>query len=181
MIFVSPAVALALKPPDVIYIRYFYVNILFYLVLLAGSLAWLRESQRFGTWMAWGAVAAIVAGNSFQTFALLRNGRGDYEGALRDMAAQSREPVVHIGSDQDFRNDLVLWFYAPRVGGPRPFQYHRRNDWPPGGPEWFILSQGDLSSFPRVMPSPDGRRYELVRLAPASQLTGIGWGVYHKQ
>ncbi len=176
VIVVSPAAALMLRPPDVLFIRYFYINILFYLLLLAVLLSWISEAHPFGKLPAWLAVTAIVTVNSFQTMQMLRAGRGDYLGLLQYMELQSRESIVHIGSDHDFRNDQVIGFYAKHVRGDRPIQYHRQNAWPSGGPEWIILSQGE---FPEVVAAA-GHRYDLVRVAPSAALTGITWGLYHK-
>jgi hypothetical protein len=143
-----------LTSPDVLFIRYFVGAFAFFLVVAAFWLADLFRRGGRARIVAGVAITAFILGNVWQTAALLRYGRGDYPNALRYMAERTILPVVRVGSDHDFRNGLLIDFYARSVPD-RKFRYYSPENvspkaWADRGPQWYILHRWEEK------PPPDG-------------------------
>jgi hypothetical protein len=181
---VVTAVVVAASGFELFYVRHFLPNAFFLLLLTTHVLAELSRRGRFGAAAAAVCVAAIVTGNVVHDAALLRWGRGGYQQALAFMRETSRERVVTVGSDHDFRNSTVLSFYERRSApDAKPLAYiPGMGSWEGPVPEW-ILVQGEQEAFtPRPsIRDDDGNVYRLAKVFPHSGLSGWHWVLYHRQ
>jgi hypothetical protein len=169
--FVTPALILATARPEVVYPRYFLVNVL---------LLQFRQG-RSGKLVYGAALAAMLAGNAALTVRLLEHGRGGYQAALQYMLARTSGDELTVGSDHDFRNSLVLHYYYRRSGSEKRLVYYPRDEWPATGPEW-VLTQNPEPQFspPKVLRDPSGNAYRLEAVFPYAGLSGWHWAVYQK-
>lgn len=174
--------SIAITRHDLIYPRYFLIPFTCGLLLLSHLLAWLWGRQWCGRAICVIAVAAILTGNLLQAGQLIRVGRGGYRAAVDLMIEKSTMPQLTVGSDHDFRNQMVLRYYHQRSGSSKSLNYVRNGQWPAGGPEWVIMhSQGTLQNPPLEIPDANGNHYRFLRAFPYSGLSGWNWVVYHKQ
>jgi hypothetical protein len=157
--------------------RYFLVAVAFLLLSLAWPLAGLLERKTAG---AYAVVALFVVANSVHTARLIVRGRGHYLEAMRWMSQHSERRDVTIGSDHDFRNGMVVGFYA-RFLPPAPrIVYLQQDEWPTDGPEWLLLhSQARTFIPPPQLGDRNGNRYVFSNVYPYSELSGWTWAVYH--
>ena len=176
MLLWAPAVVVLARSSDAVYPRHFLISVPFVLILAA---AWLAALLRHGGGARVAAVLLVVgylAGNGRRVADLLENGRGRYKEALAFLSAETREPVVTVGSDHDFRNQLLVAYHAGRERAR--FHYVRREGWTSQSPEWVLTHPEDDSPPPDTVAGEGGRAYRLVRRFPASTLSGWPWYVY---
>lgn len=181
-IFVVPALALLVTRPAVIYPRYFLVSMLFLQLLISWLLVRVYRGTRYGKLLYVGLLVAILAGNALATSRLLTHGRGGYQAAVRFMLERSSDRELTVGSDQDFRNGLVLRYYLSRSGDQRGLVFHELGQWPPIGPEWVLIhSQETLFTPLRIVTDHSGNEYDLQAVFPYSGLSGWHWAVYRNR
>ncbi len=179
VLLVGPAVVLALTRPPVLAPRYFLVAVPFLLLLLARAVSRFGRRGRVPAFLAAGAVAAFLAGNSGLVSHLLVYGRGTYREAIAFVLDQSPAGTVTVGSDNDFRNAVVLEYHAAHVAGGERLLYLPEAEWTAAGPEWGILHRfEDDPPGPPFVDAPSGRRYLLVRVFPYAGLSGWDWYLY---
>src|SRR6185503_4976414 len=106
-IALSPAVQLLVDRPRVLYERFFLLSATLLLLLVALCLDRLMSAGAVARLAALGLIGAFLVGNARLSGDLLAQGRGDYRGAIRYMAEHSTAAVITVGSDYDFRNQLV--------------------------------------------------------------------------
>ena len=97
------------------------------------------------------------------------------------MAERSPGGRIVVGSDQDFRNGIVLRFYARLLAPGKSLDYRERTRWPAGGPEWIVTHR----RFRPIRPLPeiafDGAgRYQLVADFDHAGISGFYWAVYRR-
>jgi hypothetical protein len=176
---VAPGLLL-LTRPSVLTVRYFYVSIVFFLVLLSylcGRVYRLRITGKLGVAA---ALVLILLGNAYHTYGFLKVGRGQYLAALDYILQNSPSAEVHVASDHDFRTGTMLAFYCNYLPDERPVHYHSSKA--PLSPqvEWAILHSFQTAHrWPPVFDR-DDNRYELRREFPCSGLSGVNWAVYHR-
>jgi hypothetical protein len=180
-IALAPAAILALLRPEVIDVRYFLVGIALFLILLAWSAG---TELRAGGWRR--AVAALgltvfLVGNVVHTARFLSLGRGGFQAALELMAERSPDGRIVVGSDQDFRNAMVLRFYARLLAPGKILDYRERSRWPAGGPEWIVTHRRfrPLRALPELAFASAGR-YRLVADFDHAGISGFYWAVYRR-
>jgi hypothetical protein len=179
VILVGPCVVLLLTRPAYLAPRYFLVTVPFLLWLTAESVARLARSGRIGVAAAVALLAAFLVGNGLHIARLLREGRGHYGEALEFIARSEPGKVVTLGSDNDFRNGVVVGhFYPPFAGAPR-LRYVRIGDWTDSAPSWVLVHHFDENPPPdAAVMGPTGRFYDLVRIFPYAGLSGWDWYLY---
>lgn len=157
--------ALVLDPPF-LFPRYFLVSIAF-VPLLAASLVGALGRRR-------GAVllALLLGANAWGWIRFAREGRGHYQEALeRILEPAPGDDVavtVTVGSDQDFRNEMIVDFYRERLGErARRLTYVPRQS---GAAEFWI---GSLSGS-------TCDRCPLLGIYPSSALSGATWRLYRR-
>jgi hypothetical protein len=178
-VLLAPGFVLLLMRPEVVAVRYFLIGIAFYLLLAARATA---DLYRAGGWRRAGCIAAValfLAGNAAHYVPFARLGRGGYSEALRFMVDSSPAPQVSVGGDHDFRNGMVLRFYARTLPGDRRLIYHERGHWPRNGPEWLVRHAGRRPEKPSpAIVDENGNRYEFARGFDHAAISGFWWGVY---
>ena len=98
--------------PTLLYDRYFYLNLLYFLILASYLAGRLIDRGGAGRWLAISGVLLMVAGNVALTADFLHVGRGHYLAALRYMADQSPSGSIRLAGDDDFDNTVYLGFYS---------------------------------------------------------------------
>ena len=163
--------------------RHFYACLPFALLLAAGGL--LRLFRQNGAGRAAAVVLALLflVGNGVRVRALATEGRGHYLEAVERMASGTAGDVVTVGGDNDFRNGLMLEFYAPYLPPPKRLEFvgsDRRLSRPP---EWYLLH--GFFTDPRLAPigvtlAGSTASYRLVEVYPYSGLSGWTWMLYRR-
>jgi hypothetical protein len=180
-IVLAPAAILALLRPAVIDLRYFLVGIALFLILLAWILG--AELRAGGSRRALASLglALFLFGNAVHTARFLVLGRGGFHAALDFMAERSPGGRIVVGSDQDFRNAMVLRFYARLLPEGIVLDYRERSRWPSEGPEWIVTHR----RFRPERPLPEiafesAGRYRLVADFDHAGISGFYWALYRR-
>jgi hypothetical protein len=161
VLVVGPMLMLIFARPEYLYFRYFIVCVPFFYLLLSYLLC---HGYRYSKPIRAAVVAAVLlllTGQIPRVFSLIELGRGNYRAALTRILENSPEGVVRIGSDHDFRNRLLVDFYAPSLGGPHVIRYIPQSDWHREPPDWILTHSQEISH------------------APPTDITAPGIGVYH--
>jgi hypothetical protein len=178
----APALLLGLRPPPVLHERYFYLNILFFLILLSYVLSRVAKIMPGG--LAYAALIAMpfILVNGRLTSDFLRIGRGHFLDALLYMAEHSSESDVHISGDAEFSYRLYTEFYAPYVPGNHHFHIHTIVPNMPIEPEWVILNSQDqpYSPKPSILDTQGREAFVLEKVFPYAGLSGAHFAIYHR-
>lgn len=179
-VFASPALLLIVRRPEVLFVRYFYVNIVFALLLLSYLAERMWRAGTPGRVAAVAGLGLLLWGNCLHTAEFLEVGRGHYLDAVKYMAAHSTEPTLRVIGDHPFRLRTVLEYYAPRLPSDRKLVYElRESDTPPG---WAVLHSQERDYHPpRSIPDPLGNVYELKETFPYAGLSGFHLAVYRRK
>ena len=179
-IFVAPAIGISSSRFVLLYPRYFVVSATLTLLLVGYALARVWNRGGLGRWISLSVLAGFLVGNGIHAARLLRDGRGQYQAALRYVGEHSPAGAVTVSSDSDFRNFMVMDYYAKSVGPGHHLQYYPTNQTPPGGLQWVFLHRLDESTPipPDALHDAEGRNYQLARTFPHAQLSGFEWYVY---
>ena len=180
-IALSPATVFAVMRPGVIELRYFLIGIALFLILLARLLAGALRAGGARRAAALAGLAVFLAGSGVHTARFLELGRGGFQAALRTMAEQSAGPTIVVGSDQDFRNGIVLRFYARLLPPGRTLDYRERGRWPEAGPEWIVVHRRARPPRPLAEISfPAAGSYRLAAEFDHAAISGFYWGLYRR-
>jgi hypothetical protein len=178
-IFAAPAVVLGFMQPEVVAVRYFLIGIALLLLLASRLLAALYREGGWHRGLCLGALAVFTIGNAAHTVPFLERGRGGYRDAVLYMARHTDVPRITAGSDHDFRNERVLRFYKRSLPEGKVLVYHRREDWPRGGPEWLITHAGHQPERPsQQILDAQGNRYRLAAEFDHAAISGFYWALY---
>ena len=185
VILAIPILLTMVRHSEVLYVRHFIVGMAFLLFLFSIVLAALSQRGWPGRVVCVLLLAAYFALNGWHTVSLFKYGRGHYGDATRFLAEHTKEPIVTMGGDHDFRIATVLRFHARETMGNRQARYFlnsQMHSWPPGGPEWFISHEEsfvDPALAKTQIIDGAGNNYELVKTFPTAPLSGLHWFVYH--
>jgi hypothetical protein len=178
-IAIAPLLVLGALRPEVIDVRYFLIGIALFLLLASDGLAALIRAGGARRAAGLALLALFLAGNAAHTAAFLTLGRGGFRAALRLMAERSEGAAISVSSDHDFRNGMVLRFYARELPAGRRLAYAPRDAIPPGGTEWRVLHRAQRPEHPpRVVADGAGNRYGLVAEFDHAAISGFWWAVY---
>lgn len=176
----APACILLLATPTYFYDRYLLACFPFFYILAGHALA----AAWRGAWPGKALFAVVlllfVAGNAPRIAALLALGRGGYHAALLYMAEHTAGGEISVASDNDTRNEKLVWFYQRRLPEGKRIVYHDHEHLPEGGPEWLITHSQDLEAVPQDTLRVQGSRYTLARSYRYSGISGWHWFLYHK-
>jgi hypothetical protein len=162
VLVVAPMLMVIVARPKYLYVRYFIVCFPFFYLLLSYLLCHLyRSVKNNARWLVVAAVFLLLAGQINRLVPLLELGRGSYRAALTHILENSPEGIVRIGSDHDFRNRMLVDFYAPFLTRSHTLRYIPQTDWHREPPDWILTHSGEVS----YQPPPD--------------ITVPGVGVYH--
>jgi hypothetical protein len=180
-IALAPATILALARPEVIAVRYFLIGIALLLVLFAWLLADALRAGGARRVAAALALGAFLAGNGLHVARFLELGRGGYRAALLYMAAHDGAAAIRVGSDHDFRNAMVLRFYARELPPGRRVIYVSRREWAASPPEWLVVHRGVRPAHPDPELTVAGAgRYRLAAEFAHAAISGFWWGLYRR-
>lgn len=182
-LIIAPVVLIAWTGRQAIYPRYFLVNV--YLLYLLATLAigklW-DAHARPTRWLITGALAAWTLGNLLLSAQLWEVGRGHYKDALEFISGNTRGGTARIGSTEDFRTGVLVWYYARYLPvAERPEVVHV-NSLAQVRPEWLLstISPYEMPELPLRMTIAPGLQYVLVKQFPSVQLSGFTAGVYRR-
>jgi hypothetical protein len=114
VLLVSPALLLIFMQPTYLYFRYFIVCFPFLYLLLAYLICrCFRAFPKPYRLVLVFAIFVSVSGQATRIIPLLTLGRRGYSQALGFIVNNAVEPTIVIGSDNDFRNSILLNFYVP--------------------------------------------------------------------
>jgi len=187
LIIIPLLLLIATPRPDLLYPRYWLVQVLLLYLLLAGSMDWLWQKGRICK-IATVAILAIWTGANLKaTYHLIQVGRGSYAQAIREICRHENSTVGGFGdfsSDyrNDFRNEMVLNYYSSQmVATPRP-SYFRLGSWNWVDPKWvLIISFGDDTKWRQpVLRLPGPVDLTLLRFYPSVELSGWNWSLYQR-
>jgi hypothetical protein len=180
-IFVAPLPGILLLDEATVWPRYFIASaagILLLLGYLLGRLWLLGREGRAGCLV---LLAAFLASNAFPLSRLMTVGRGEYREALRYLLRHTPKDEVTVSCDfSDFRNEMVIGYYAPEVTPDgRAVRYFPAGNWPRPGPDWIFVERLDREPRPpeRVYDA-FGTLYRLERTFPHAPLSGWTWYLY---
>jgi hypothetical protein len=174
----APALFLAVREPEILYVRYFLVCVPYFLLLFASLLA---RGWRAGGGLRLGAASVLLltlAANALPVAGLLRVGRGQYSAAVRYLAENTAAGPIEIGVEGD-HNLQLLSHHAAALRLGRELVFRDPGSPAPRAPQWIL---GD-SMDPHFEPPPElrgpfGSRYQLAREFPFAGLSGLSWFVY---
>jgi hypothetical protein len=177
-IVVLPALRLVASRPPVLFERYFLAPLALSLLLLAEGLAKLVCAGRLARVGGLALLLGMLAGNAIHLAEQFRAGRGQYSRAVAFLAAETNQPTITVASDHDFRNRLVLAYYARFLPSGRNVRYFTSEEWPAVGTEWFLAhSQTHGAAAPPALRI-RGREYRLAREFPYAGLSGWRWSIH---
>jgi hypothetical protein len=180
----APAVLLTVKPPPLLYVRYFYLNMIFLQILFSFLAARMVEFRGLRKYVAVMGVALVLAGNAKLTADFLAVGRGDYLGALMYINEHTPSTTIRLAGDDDFDNTTYLGFYVDYLPKGHVFEYtnlHR-----PGGPgapppDWLLVHNQQRPFRPAAtLQSAIGEDYVLVQGYPCGRLSGYQFALYER-
>jgi len=177
----SPLLLGILQPTNLYAERYFLVSTTLLLLLVARLLAW-ATTRGSGARVAVAIVlVAFLAGNGARIEWLLRDGRGAYQEALQYMLRHTGGDVMTVTSDHDFRNRLIVEYFAPRFAATKPIRYVRSGELGVPGPEWYLAHRpaGERSP-PTLVVDRLGNRYHLEVEYPSAPLSGWRWFIFRR-
>lgn len=173
----TPVAVLAVAGRDVLYARYFLSPILVGYVAVACQLArWIQTGRR-GQVVTASLLTAYVACNAAQITRLIGTGRGQFSATVRWMAEHSPQHRVVVASNHDFRNKMLIEFYAARdvvAYRDRGVQlvYVDQPQYRASGSDWFVMGTFDRAQpFETVIEYGRGKQFDLVSVYRGVEIT----------
>jgi hypothetical protein len=181
LLAVVPAVVLVATRPPVLYFRYFLVQILFFYLLAGGALAALARERTAGRAAAVGALAVYAAVQMVPLRALATDGRGGCVETVRYLGAHTSGETIIVGSDEDFRNPLMLWYFQRFLPAGKRLRHLPQTQWPPSGPDWVLVHDlGPATNRPAAMQDGRGHRYDRVAGFQCGGIARWYWWIYRR-
>ena len=180
VLFLAPALIFFVSAPKLLYPRYFWASIPFLYLLAANVLGWIHRGTRIGKGLYWVLLAVFVFGNAAKTVDHLSVGRTNYADALTYLEQHTAGDIIEIGSDHDFRNGMVIRFYARYRTAGKPFAIRSKSSWTEAGPEWYLMHGWLSGAFPPKHVTLVGNRaYTQVARFQNGVGSGWTWFLYH--
>jgi hypothetical protein len=179
VLLVCPVLLVVFQRPQFPQFRYFIVCFPFFYLLLAVVFSEWFGGSEFKKLLPLILAVAMTAGHLIKIQKLLSAGRGNYRAALSAMAAATDGPVIQVGSDHDFRNKILLDFYARYLPPTKRLRYIAHTDYGSAKPDWIIVHtlDPDLPAYPDVEVDGVGR-YDYFGRYPYCGQSGWCWFVY---
>ncbi len=179
-LLVTPALMLLLANREYVYPRYFVVLFPFFFLMVAQALSWAFQRAAWGKWLYVAALVLMAAGNICLSADLFTAGRGGYLKAMEYMASHTPRNEITVGSDHDFRNGIMIKFYARYLPADKRFSYVQSDSWPAGGVDWAILhtTPGAGERDPEQSVQAKGGTYTLAKTYRCCSLSGVNWFIY---
>jgi len=170
-------------PTNIYAPRHFFINVMFFPLLLARVLSTGFQRNRAGRILVLALLGLFLWSQSAQIIRFARDKRGHYADAMRLMASTSAGRDATVASDHDFRNMFLFDFYKKRISGGQTLHYVRPIPGVPLKPDFFILHDFDARTFPSnmtVSTDVENLSYRLLDIFryDASGISGYDWYVY---
>jgi len=183
-LIIIPSLFLIATPrPDLLYPRYWLVQVLFLYILLGGVVDWFWGKGKNYQIATIFFLAIWTWTNLKATCHLIQVGRGNYTETIREVYRQQNPTLGGFGDfTNDFRNEMVLNYYTTRlVGTPQP-SYFRMGWWNWVDPEWFlVISFGDDPRWRQpILRLPGPIVLTLYKFYPSVELSGWNWSLYQR-
>jgi hypothetical protein len=181
MIYLVPLLCVVLVQPSFFSPRYFLVILPFLYVPAAMLLARLATAQK-GRIALVAVLALFLAGQAHLYTQFLRVGRGQFTAALQYMIAHTQPSRLKLASDQDFRSNVELAYFAPRVLRNQQLLYVTKDSRASIEPDWYILhKEGYEPAGPAEVNVSGQPTWYRVAYFGASELSGQAWTIYSHQ
>ncbi len=180
VLIISPAAILIVTDPAYFHFRYLIVCFPFYYLILSFTLVkiW-RTDKKVLRYLVALIICLYVTGQSVRLWPLFLYGRGDYQTLIREMTNATASNVITVGSDNDFRNKMVLSFYSRFLQDGKMIRYIDQAFWGNQPPEWLIVHSLDENSEPEPwIETAPGRTYWLLDARKFSGNSGFNWFLY---
>jgi len=183
LLLIFPFFLFGMVQMDVLYFRYFLVCFPFFYLLLSYLLGRCRRvCPALLRRLAAGACIVMIAGQTLRIAPLVLIGRGSYRAVLSTILRNSPPDGATVGSDHDFRNRLVIQFYAPLVSGGEALRYIDKPQWEARPPAWYIIHSQDMAYRPpKELRLKTIGAYRLVQTFPFSGLSGFSWFLFKRE
>jgi hypothetical protein len=181
VIFFVPAVMISVLKPVVLYERFFYVNVLFFLLALSFLLSRLWQ---LGTWGRVGmgvALLLFLLGNLAHALAVIHWGRAHELAALQHIVENSAGPEIRVADmSANYRTQMFIKFYQPLLPPGRELIAEKLTQELPEASEWLLLD-GVPNPTPVLTLADRKEAYRLSRVFPTATLEGpVLMAVYHR-
>jgi len=184
VIVFAPALMLLINHPLHLYFRYFFVCFPFFILLLAHLLCdWYRSTAISLRLLSFIAIALFLIGQAPRDYLLLKLGRGEYAAALSYIVNNSpKDIIVKVGSDHDFRNRTLFYFYYARVPSGDKLCYIEQSQWANHHPDWIVRHSQEINYDPgdNLLIKGIGK-YHLERTYGFSGYSGFGWFLFRSE
>ena len=120
----------------------------------------------------------FLFGNTIRIYSLIHVGRGEYLKGIRYMAEQSQGRQIVVASDNDFRNKMVLDFYARFLPKDKQLVYIHLEKWLVYGSDWLILHDQQVNAVPKPFYRYGTHMYRLKQTFPYGGVSGWNWFLY---
>ncbi len=180
VMIVVPAAIIIITNPAYFHFRYVIVCFPFYYLIMSFILAkvW-RADKKVFPYLAVLIIGLYVGGQSIRLFSFFQYGRGNYQAIIREMTNATEANVITVGSDNDFRNKMVLSFYSRFLPNGKTIQYIDQEFLDSQPPEWLIVHSLDESAGPEQwIQTSTNRTYRLIRAENFSGDSGFSWFLY---
>jgi hypothetical protein len=176
-IVILPALMFAARLPNTEFPRHFLFSAVIFLLFVSDLLAMLWRRGGAPRAIAAVLIVAMLTGQALALTRLYATGRGHYVDAIATMAAEG--PFTY-GSDHDFRNAMVIDFYAGRHMGTATLVPEAQ--WCEHAPTWWLSQETRWPQPERLtLGSPRcGIAYERRHVYPVWGLSGPTLTLYHR-
>lgn len=177
----APALAIMLAGSNYFNYRYIIVCVPFYYLVISRLLAKAsRAEAKAYHYLTFLVLGLYLIGQAFRLVPFFEHGRGSYRPVLSEMAKTSSRAMITVGSDNDFRNKMLIEFYARFLDDRKDLRYVDQQFWASEPPEWIILHSLDEANVPEPwISTADGRMYRLKKTERFSGNSGFSWFLYH--
>jgi uncharacterized membrane protein len=180
-IVLSPAAFLAASSAGLLYPRYFAVPLALAFLLFARLFADSVRQPGGRRVLALTLLLAIAIGGVLRVRAFLDGRRGRYSEAVRTMSELTKDPLVTVGSDHDFRNETVLKYTAERLGLGKRFFYVPASGVILHPPEWLLVHVVSLAEVPApTLQDQAGHVWSDRRAFRYGGISGWSWYLYRR-
>jgi hypothetical protein len=182
IIFLAPAVILLIEQPEVLFVRYFLISILFGYIAAGYFLADLCRKSRMGAVVSGIIIVVFLAANAAQTARLLRFGRGEYLKAMLYMESHTHDgDTISIASDHPFRNGMLVEYYSRFLKSGKRVEFYSSIDSSEPLPLWYLRHEFDATEpHPPNLWTDTGDDYSLCKVFPYAGPSGWNWYLYKK-
>jgi hypothetical protein len=181
VLIIVPAAIIIITNPEYFHYRYLIVCFPFYYLVMAFVLARAyRADKKMLHYFAMIVIILYVMGQSYRLVPFFQYGRGSYQPIVIEMENASSSDIITVGSDNDFRNKMVLSFYSRFLQNQKKIQYIDQQFWNSDPPEWMIVHSLDESAKPESwIQTATDKIYRLVKTEKFSGDSGFNWFLYH--